>query len=191
MPSRLSARGIGLGLGLMGVLLAIGGSGLPPMPAPASAVEAAPPDDFTTASLPPFGPVSPAVAVRRAALLHTETPERARMAVLKYLVQRGDTASSIAERFGLKPETILWGNQGLSTDAGNLQVGLELNILPVDGVLHTVRQGDTLESLQGIYGIPVEVIAEFPGNGLAAEESPPSFPGRRWWCLERRRRSPG
>ncbi|MBF8257208.1 MAG: peptidase M23 family protein, partial [Anaerolineales bacterium] len=178
MLSRLSARGIGLGLGLMGVLLAIGGSNLPPMPAPASAVEAAPPDDFTTASLPPFGPVNSAVAVRRTALLHTELPERARMAVLKYLVQRGDTASSIAERFGLLPETILWGNEGLSTDAGNLQVGLELNILPVDGVLHTVREGDTLESLAARYGVPAEVISEFPGNGLAAEETPTLAPGK-------------
>jgi LysM repeat protein len=179
MLSRLSARGIGLGLGLMGVLLAIRGSSLPPMPAPASAVEAAPPDDFTTASLPPFGRVNPTEAVRRAVLLHTETPERARMAVLTYLVQRGDTASSIAERFGLKPETILWGNEGLSTDAGNLQVGLELTILPVDGILHTVREGDTLESLQAIYDVPAEAIVELPANGLAGEETPTLVAGQK------------
>ena len=93
-------------------------------------------------------------------------------------MQPGDTASSIAQRFGLTAETILWGNENLSTAAGNLQVGLELNILPVDGVLHTVRPGETLETLQAIYGIPIEVIAEFPGNGLAAEESPSLISGQ-------------
>ena len=97
--------------------------------------------------------------------------------VLTYLVQPGDTASSIAQRFGLTAETILWGNEDLSTAAGNLQVGLELNILPVDGVLHTVRPGETLETLQAIYGIPIEVIAEFPGTSSRAYPSALS-PGR-------------
>jgi murein DD-endopeptidase MepM/ murein hydrolase activator NlpD len=166
---------------LVGFLLAGGAATRPPLASAESAVEAALPDAppaQDVASLPPFGPANHAVAVRRAVLLHTETPERARMMVLKYLVQRGDTASSIAERFGLRPETILWGNEGLSADAGSLRVGLELNIPPVDGVLHNVRQGDTLESLQAIYGIPAEVIVEFPGNGLAAEESPTLVPGQ-------------
>ena len=66
------------------------------------------------------------------------------MTVARYTVQKGDTAWSIGEKFGLQPETILWGNESLSSEAGSLYIGAELNILPLDGALHTVAQGDTL-----------------------------------------------
>jgi murein DD-endopeptidase MepM/ murein hydrolase activator NlpD len=182
MPFRLGARTVRFGLGLAAVLVAGGGLGRPLIVARQQAAEAARPGAHAIerpASLPTFGQVGPATAVRRATRLHTETLERGRLNLLTYLVQRGDTASSIAERFGLAPQTILWGNEGLSSDAGNLQVGLELNILPVDGVLHTVREGDTLESLQAIYDVPAETIIEFPGNGLAGEETPALVPGQK------------
>ena len=177
MPSRLRVPRIRFGLGLLAFLLAGGGPNHGAWTA-AEAVPAGGPAAETAASLPRFSPSKDSTAIRRASVLHTEAPERGRTGVLTYLVQPGDTASSIAQRFGLTAETILWGNENLSTAAGNLQVGLELNILPVDGVLHTVRPGETLETLQAIYGIPIEVIAEFPGNGLAAEESPSLISGQ-------------
>jgi murein DD-endopeptidase MepM/ murein hydrolase activator NlpD len=169
-------------LGLTVVLLAGGSLGGPLIVARQQAAEAARPEAPAverTASLPPFGSAEPAAAVRRASRLHTDTLDRGRLSLLTYQVQRGDTASSIAERFGLSPETILWGNEGLSTDAGNLQVGLELTILPVDGILHTVREGDTLESLQTMYDVPAEAIVELPVNGLAGEEAPMLVAGQR------------
>jgi len=171
MPSRLRVPRIRFGLGLLAFLLAGGGPNHGAWTA-AEAVPAGGPAAEMAASLPRFSPSKDSTAIRRASVLHTEAPERGRTGVLTYLVQPGDTASSIAQRFGLTPETILWGNQGLSTDAGNLQVGLELNILPIDGVLHTVREGDTLATLQARYGIAAEVILEFPGNGLADQENP-------------------
>ncbi len=171
MPSRLRVPRIRFGLGLLAFLLVGGGPNHVAWTA-AEAVPAGDPAAVTAATLPTFSPPKDSTAIRRAAVLHTEAPERGRTGVLTYLVQPGDTASSIAQRFGLTPETILWGNENLSTAAGNLQVGLELNILPVDGVLHTVREGDTLATLQARYGIAAEVILEFPGNGLADQENP-------------------
>src|SRR3989304_1676590 len=146
MPSRLRAPRVRFGLGLLAFLLAGGG----PNHAVWTAAEAVPAGDAaaeTEASLPRFSPPEDSTVIRRASVRHPEAPERGRTGVLTYLVQPGDTASSIAQRFGLTAETILWGNENLSTAAGNLQVGLGLNILPVDGVLHTVRPGDTLENL--------------------------------------------
>ena len=177
MPSRLRVPRLRVGLGLLAFLLVGGGPNHAAWTA-AEAVPAGGPAAETAASLPRFSPSKDSTAIRRASVLHTEAPERGRTAVLTYLVQPGDTASSIAQRFGLTAETILWGNENLSTAAGNLQVGLELNILPVDGVLHTVRPGETLETLQAIYGIPIEVIAEFPGNELAGDETPSLVPGQ-------------
>ena len=176
MPSPIQSRRLRLSLAALLVLLAgpsVHAAGASPGGSPAAEVESVAPP-----SLPPFRTAGPDMAVRRLNRLHTEAPQRPRLGILIYQVQRGDTASSIAERFGLRPETILWGNEDLSTDAGNLQVGLELNILPVDGVLHTVREGDTVDGLAVIYGVEAEVIAEFPANGLAAEAEPSLTVGR-------------
>jgi len=113
-----------------------------------------------------YSPMKPEFEVRRQALLNTEFPERPQVEVILYEVRPGDTAWSIAQRFGLQPETILWGNEGLSAEAGSLAIGATINILPVDGVLHTVAEGDTLERLALLHGTPIEQILEFPGNDL-------------------------
>jgi LysM repeat protein len=41
-----------------------------------------------------------------------------------------------------------------------LQIGYALSILPVDGVLHTVQAGDTLEKIQLLHGVPAQEIIE-------------------------------
>ncbi|MCP4359567.1 MAG: peptidoglycan DD-metalloendopeptidase family protein [Chloroflexi bacterium] len=82
-----------------------------------------------------------------------------------YVVKRGDTPVGIAEKFGISTETILGGNPQLSEEASLLQTGVELTILPIDGVLHDVQPGDTLESLSAQYGISVaEIIAHQPNH---------------------------
>jgi murein DD-endopeptidase MepM/ murein hydrolase activator NlpD len=95
---------------------------------------------------------------------HTASSIRPPVKLTKYTVQAGDTPSSIAAKFNLKPETILWGNPGLSNDAGTLQVGQVLNILPVDGVLHIVADGETLEGIRQIHNVPLADIVAFAGN---------------------------
>jgi hypothetical protein len=72
----------------------------------------------------------------------------------------------------LEPETILWGNEKLNGAAGILKIGDTLKILPVDGVLHTVKDGDTLEMLKELHGTPPEEIFEFFGNDFDLTQSP-------------------
>jgi murein DD-endopeptidase MepM/ murein hydrolase activator NlpD len=83
-----------------------------------------------------------------------------------YTVQRGDTPNKIAESFGIQPETLLGGNPFLSEESNLLQSNAELIILPVDGLLHDVAPGDTLEGLAAQYGVSEEEIIAYAPNNL-------------------------
>jgi LysM repeat protein len=87
------------------------------------------------------------------------------------MAQSGDSLWSIAKRFDLQPETILWGNEWLSS-VGVLQIGDTLSILPTDGVLHTVKDGDTFETLRRVHGTPAQEIFEYFGNGFDLTQPP-------------------
>ena len=62
-----------------------------------------------------------------------------------YLVEEGDTISEIATRFGIAPLTVLWANN--LTSADYIKEGQRLEILPIDGLKHAVKKGDTVASL--------------------------------------------
>lgn len=103
------------------------------------------------------------------ALVATGSPETAeastvrRSGVVAHHVQDGDTPASIAARFGVSTNTVLWAN-GIR-DGDIIRPGDVLVILPVSGVLHTVRSGDDVTSLAERYDAAVEgIIAR---NGLA------------------------
>lgn len=99
--------------------------------------------------------------------LHTEIPERPRRGIITYTVQPGDTLFGIAEKFKLRPETILWANyEVLQDDPHLLDIGQVLNIPPVDGVLHTVKEGETLEEIAKKYNVTPEAIRNAEWNGL-------------------------
>jgi LysM repeat protein len=83
-----------------------------------------------------------------------------------YTVLRGDTPSEIAYQYGIKTETLLGGNPFLSQESSLMQPDMVLTILPIDGVLHDVQPGDTLESISEQYGIPVEDIIAYEPNNL-------------------------
>lgn len=105
--------------------------------------------------------------IERGASLHTDVPSRPRLQVVKYTVQAGDTVFGVAEKFGLKPETILWANQFvLGDNPHNLRPGQELNILPVNGTYHRWSAGDGLNAVAKFFSVKPEDIVEFPGNGL-------------------------
>lgn len=107
--------------------------------------------------------------IRRYASLHTDVPSRPRTVVSTYVVQPGDTVFGIAEKFGLKPETILWANQyTLGDNPHNLQPEQVLNILPVDGAYHRWSAGDGLNGVAKFFGVDPEEIIEYPGNQLSA-----------------------
>jgi LysM repeat protein len=83
-----------------------------------------------------------------------------------YVVERGDTPGGIAESFGIQPETLLGGNPQLGQESSLLQTGVELIILPIDGVLHDVEPGDTLQSVADQYSIPADDIIAYQPNHL-------------------------
>lgn len=127
-------------------------------------------------SLPPLSIDSSASllgdGITRRLQLKTVIPERASNKVTEYVVQRGDSPWSIAQKFGLEPETILWSNDELNASAGSLKIGDPLMILPVDGVLHIVEEGDTLETLENVHGTPVQEIFEYIGNNFDLTQTP-------------------
>lgn len=70
---------------------------------------------------------------------------------LIHTVHEGETVDRIAERYGIKPDTIRWANK---IEAGvGVKAGQDLIILPVDGVLHTVTRGQTLSRIAELYSI--------------------------------------
>jgi LysM repeat protein len=105
--------------------------------------------------------------ITRLVLAHTTIPSRPRTEVTTYIVQKGDTIFGIAEKFGLKPETILWGNYYVLADNPHkLLEGQELNILPMDGTYHRWSAGEGINGVAEGYGVTPDVIIDFPGNHL-------------------------
>ncbi|NPA91609.1 MAG: peptidoglycan DD-metalloendopeptidase family protein [Chloroflexi bacterium] len=111
------------------------------------------------------GTLAPAPVLSRRPIPHTETVERPRRTIVYYEVQPGDTVWKIAKKFGLKPKTVEWANS-LELNPDLLRVGQKLVIPPVDGVIHIVEPGDTLERLARKYKVKPEDIVAYEPNGL-------------------------
>jgi murein DD-endopeptidase MepM/ murein hydrolase activator NlpD len=86
--------------------------------------------------------------------------------IIDYEIGPDDTISSIAEKFGISVNTILWANNISSTS--KLTSGQTLTILPVSGVMHMVKDGDTLSVIAGTYKADVKEIIAF--NNLKDEQ---------------------
>ncbi len=105
--------------------------------------------------------------ITRLALLHTTIPTLPRTGVIQYTVQPGDTIFAIAEKFNLKPATIMWGNRyTLGEDPELIRPGQLLNILPIDGAYHKWSAGEGLNGVAKFYGVKPEDIVNYPGNHL-------------------------
>jgi surface antigen len=78
--------------------------------------------------------------------------------VKRYTAAAGDTASSVAAKFGISTDTLKWANN-LSSDA--IEAGKQLAILPIDGILYTVKDGDTIDSLASKYKANKESIISY------------------------------
>jgi murein DD-endopeptidase MepM/ murein hydrolase activator NlpD len=109
----------------------------------------------------PFG------GVPRLAQEHTIIPSRPRQEIVKYTVLEGDSVFGIAEKFGLNPETILWGNYYILLDnPHSLRPGQELNILPINGTYHEWQEGEGLNGVAAYYHVTPEDIINYPPNEL-------------------------
>jgi LysM repeat protein len=98
--------------------------------------------------------------------------------VAVYLVEEGDSVSSIAQKFGITVNTILWAND--IENASLIQPGDKIFILPVAGLKHVVKSGDTVEKIAKDYKADEQEIIEFnnlPANGKVKEGEELIIPG--------------
>jgi murein DD-endopeptidase MepM/ murein hydrolase activator NlpD len=90
---------------------------------------------------------------------YTAVPSRERRGVITYTVQAGDTLFGIAAQFGLRPESVLWANYDTLEDNPHLlKTGMDLAIPPVNGIVYTVAEGDTVESIAEAYKVTPDAI---------------------------------
>lgn len=84
--------------------------------------------------------------------------------LLVYKIAEGDTVSTVAAKFGISINTIVWANN-LKT-SNFIKPGQEIVILPVSGVLHEVKSGETVDSIAALYNISPKQIATFNKNKI-------------------------
>ena len=88
--------------------------------------------------------------------------EEARRAIIQYTVKDGDSLWSIAQKFDISVDTIVWAND---VNSALIQPGQRLVILPVSGVMHLVEKGDTVESIADKYKTKADEIVAFNDLG--------------------------
>ncbi len=129
---------------------------------PAEALEQ---EDLTIFSTDDTNATDEGLALVRAAVPITLIPERQRIDFITHTVKSGDTLYGIAQKYKLSAETIMFAN-GLETNPDLLRLGQKLTILPVNGILHTVKKGDTLEKLAKTYKVNTSSILNYPLNHM-------------------------
>jgi len=87
----------------------------------------------------------------------------------EYRVAEGDTVSSIALKFKVTIDTIMWENNLKSVDA--IKVGQILKILPVTGVNYKVKRGETIYSIAKAYQVDAQNIIDYPFNTFTNDET--------------------
>lgn len=97
-------------------------------------------------------------------VFQTKISEKPRDQVITYTVQKGDTISTIAKKYGISTDTIKWAND-LKGDS--LAIGDELKILPVTGMVHKVESGETVYTIAKKYDTNPQGIVDFPFNDFA------------------------
>jgi murein DD-endopeptidase MepM/ murein hydrolase activator NlpD len=94
----------------------------------------------------------------------TIIPWRSRSGIMLYQVKKGDSLRSIADKFGIEQNTIIWSNDRFYVNA--MRVGLELNILPVNGVHHRVQEPLTIAQVAEQFKVDPYAIIDSEYNAL-------------------------
>ncbi len=86
--------------------------------------------------------------------------------ITEYSVASGENVPTVAQKFGVTSESIRWSN-GLTGDA--LNAGTKLIIPPVNGVVYTVKNGDTPQTIAAAYHTSADKVIQYNDgeNGLA------------------------
>src|SRR3989344_5430640 len=93
--------------------------------------------------------------------VQTQISEKPRDQIITYQIQSGDTLSTVAQKFGVSVDSIKWAND-LKKDS--LTIGQNLKIPPVTGMVHKVREGETVYSIAKKYKTEAQKIVNFPFN---------------------------
>jgi surface antigen/LysM repeat protein len=78
--------------------------------------------------------------------------------ITSYITQKGDTVQSVAAANNLSADTVKWANN-LTSDA--LNPGQTLSLPPIDGVIYTVKSGDTPDTVATQYGASKDRIVSY------------------------------
>jgi len=89
--------------------------------------------------------------------------------VTEYRVEEGDTVSSIAQKFGVSIDTIVWENNMKSV--GAIKPRQILRILPVTGVKYKVSRGETIYSIAKKLQVDAQAIIDYPFNTFMDDET--------------------
>lgn len=93
--------------------------------------------------------------------VQTQVSEKPRDQVVEYTVEQGDTLSTIAQKFGVSVDTIKWSND---MRGDSLSIGQSVKIPPVTGIVHRVREGETIFTIAKKYKTDAQKIVNFPFN---------------------------
>ena len=113
------------------------------------------------ASLPPTT-LSPQVL---GALVGSGDLPEVRQGIIEYVVESGDNLWTIAQRFNISLDSLLWANDLNKNTA--LGLGKKLIIPPISGVIYHIKSGDTISNIAQTYKGKTSEILAF--NGLSSE----------------------
>ncbi len=128
------------------------------------------PDQFTRGSLSEMelgSVVAGGMALSKPIIFPGSSVGGSRDKVVEYMVVVGDSLGSIAAKFLVDIDTILWENNlGIRS---YLHPGDKLRILPISGLTHLIKKGDTLKKIAAVYNGKVDEIIKV--NKLKADGS--------------------
>jgi len=101
--------------------------------------------------------------------ISTFISEKPRADIIDYKVEKGDTISGIAQKFGVSIDTIRWANDLPSVTA--IKPGQIIKIPPVTGIIHKVKKGDTVYSVAKYYSTDPQGIVDYPFNTFTNDET--------------------
>lgn len=102
--------------------------------------------------------IAPADTAVIAKPLLVPTRFKSRYDIKDYVVQPGDTVASVASKFGITSDSIMWSN-GLR--GNTLPEGMALVIPPDNGIVYVVQPGDTADSLARKYRANKDLLIAF------------------------------
>ena len=94
--------------------------------------------------------------------------DRSGLVFYEYKVQEGDTISGVASRFGVRSSYVTWNNADV-TNANALTLGQTLQVPSVEGIIHSVRLGETVSEIALRYDANAQDIIEFRANQLLGD----------------------